>query len=262
MGNYRPNPNSEINHPHTMAVAEQSGEKPEARYYVTLDGQVRGPFGLELIEAMVLSGNFPAGVPVCKVGSQEWSPLHVNIQLTQTAAPALTPKKAGLGLGASVAISIFTLLFLMAVAVLSRQSKSGTQQPSAQPAVANTSTATPQLTTPNSTPSTTMTYGGIAGRTYQVPHWANQGLAAKKSALDAQEASLNSLKSQVEALGNQIERERPNLNQTSQYAIDAFNREVDRYNALNQQLKDGIDTFNTGVNDYNAELARVGTPIN
>jgi len=247
-----------------MTVAKKSSDTPAARYYVTHEGRVRGPFDLDLIEAMVMSGNFPPNIPVCKAGSQEWSLLPPT---TLSRVPALTIKQPSCSSkpgGSNLALVVVgSIVTLFAVGALFNDlSKLRTQRTSEQPAVTEAPSATPPPVTPTYTPPVTETFGDAAGKTYRVPQWANPGLVAKKAAVDAQEASLNSLKSQVEALNNQIERERAYLDQTNQYAIDAFNREVDHYNALHQQLKDGIDVFNTSVNDYNAELARVGTPTN
>jgi len=250
-----------------MTVANQTRDTPDARYYVTHDGRVRGPFDLDLIEAMVMSGNFPPNIPVCKAGSQEWSPLPPNLQ-TLTRVPALaaeqpnqSTRSGGSKRGFAVVIGVIITLFAVG-AVLNNRSKSRTQQNVEQPALTYTSSPTPPQIAPTYRPPVATIYHGAAGTTYRVPQWAHQGLVVKKATLDAQEASLNSLKSQVKALGNQIESKRIYLDQTNQYAVDEFNREVDRYNALNQQLKEGVDTFNASVNDYNAELARVGTPIN
>jgi len=249
-----------------MTVAKQSTDPPEARYYVTHDGQVRGPFDLNLIEAMVLSGNFPPRVPVCKEGSQEWSPLP-TIQTVPTKAlgsPAEEPSQSSRQVGSKrVLIVVGVMVTLLALgALLNDLSKSGTRQSSAKPPITYEGSPTPPPITPTYTPTAKRIYRDPAGTSYSIPQWAEQMLAAKKAALNVQEASLNSLKSQVQALGNQIETERTYLDRSNQYAIDAFNREVDRYNTLNHQLKDGIDTLNASVNDYNAELARVGTPIN
>jgi hypothetical protein len=249
-----------------MTVAKESSDTPATRYYVTHDGEVRGAFDLELIEAMVLSGNFPPNVSVCKVGSQEWSPLPpalgrpACVPASTAKQPPQSSKSSGSKLAFAVVVAFIVTLFVVG-AFLKNASKSETQQNGDQSALTYQSSPTPQPIAPTFTPSA-KTYRNAAGTTYRVPQWANQGLVAKKSALDAQEASLKSLKSQVEALGNKIESKRIYLDRTNQYAVDEFNGEVDRYNTLNQQLKDGIDTFNASVNDYNAELARVGTPIN
>lgn len=249
-----------------MTVAKQSTDTAEARYYVTHDGQVRGPFDLDLIEAMVLSGNFSPDVPVCKVGTKEWLPLPPSVQtllplLALTGEQPSESSRSG-GWKSGLVVAGVIVIPLVVGALISNQSKSGPQQKSEQPALTYKSSPTPPPITPTYTPPAKSIYRDPAGTTYSIPQWADQMLAAKKAALNAQEASVNSLKSQVKALGNQIETERTYLDQTNQYAIDEFNRGVDRYNTLNQQLKDGIDTFNASVNDYNAELARVGTPIN
>jgi hypothetical protein len=242
-----------------MAVAEQSKEKPEGQYYVRLDRQVRGPFDLELIEAMVLSGNFPPRVPVCEVGSQEWSPLPprpgVATPTSTAGQPTKSNRSGGLKRVGAVIVGVIVVLLIVGAFLNNQQGK----QPSAtqEPAPSYNSSSAPLQNTPRDT----TYYRDPAGRTYRVPDWVHRDLLAKKSSLDAQEASLNSLKSEVEALRNQIESKRPYLDQTSQYAIDEFNREVDRYNSLNQQLKNGVDAFNVSVNDYNTELVRFGTPM-
>jgi GYF domain 2 len=242
-----------------MAVEQQLKEKSDGRYYVTVEGQVRGPFDLDLIEAMVLSGNFPPGVPVCKVGSQEWSPLPPSPRAATPTWTAGQPTKSNRSGGTkrvgAVVVGIIVILFVVGAFLNNQQ---GTQPSAAQqPAPTYNSSPAPLQNTP---PSTT-DYRDPAGRTYRVPDWVHRDLLAKESSINAQEASLNSLKSEVEALRNQIESKRPYLDKTSQYAVDAFNEEVHRYNALNQQLKEGIDAFNASVDDYNTELVRFGTPI-
>jgi hypothetical protein len=249
-----------------MNVAKESSDTPAARYYVTHDREVRGPFDLGLIEAMVLSGIFPPNVSVCKVGSHDWSPLSPALS-KPACVPASTAKRpsqssrlGGSKRGFAVVVGVIVTLFAVR-ALLNNPSKSETQQNGDQSALTYQSSPTPQPIAPTFTPPVAKTYRDAAGTTYRVPQWANQGLVAKKSALDAQEASLNSLRSQVEALGNQIESKRTYVDRRNQYVVDEFNREVDRYNSLNQQLKDGVDAFNASVKDCNAELARVGTLI-
>jgi GYF domain 2 len=242
-----------------MTVEEQSKEKPDGRYYVTLEGQVRGPFDLELIEAMVLSGNFPPRVPVCKVGSQEWSPLPPSPGASTSTSKVGEPTKSNRSGGSKrIGAVVVGVIVILCVAGVSLNNQPATRSSAPQQPVLtyNSSPVTLQ-----NTPPATTDYRDPAGRNYRVPDWVHRELLAKKSSLDAQEASLNSLKSKVEALGSQIENKRPYLDQTSQYAVDVFNREVDRYNSLNQQLKEGIDAFNASVNDYNTELVRFGTPI-
>jgi hypothetical protein len=51
-------------------------QKPEeARFYVTVSNEVQGPYDLDFIEAMVLSGIYLPDVSVCKEGSEVWNSL-------------------------------------------------------------------------------------------------------------------------------------------------------------------------------------------
>ena len=76
-----------------------------------------------------------------------------------------------------------------------------------------------------------------------------------------EEAALMALQERVKALGGELSRAQANLNRRSQAAVDAFNQQVDRYNALNEEANQKLNRFNRGVDGFNAELARFGTPI-
>ena len=58
-----------------------------------------------------------------------------------------------------------------------------------------------------------------------------------------------------------MSRAQANLNRRSQASIDAYNQQVDRYNALSEEANQKLNRFNQGVDGFNAELARVGTLI-
>ena len=107
---------------------------------------VHGPFSLELIEAMALSGVFPSDVPVCREGTQEWHPLSRNNQPGQPCGPCpLT--------GSTVLIGSLVTALLILGACLFIRSRSEAQRTPAQPAVAhNTNSPTPTLSTPSYTP--------------------------------------------------------------------------------------------------------------
>ena len=45
------------------------------------------------------------------------------------------------------------------------------------------------------------------------------------------------------------------------YAVDSFNQNVNRFNAMNDTLKATVAGYNRDVDAYNAELSRVGTLI-
>ncbi len=50
----------------------------------------------------------------------------------------------------------------------------------------------------------------------------------------------------------EVENDRIYLDKTSQYAVDAFNAKVERYNTLSQQAKAANAAFNLRVDNYNA----------
>lgn len=109
-------------------------------------------------------------------------------------------------------------------------------------------------------PDTTL-FKDAAGNTYRVSNYDYSRLVVLKSALTPKENRIETLQEQLEALGNKISQDRTYLDDTSQYQIDAFNKEVNRYNTQNNALKPLIDQFNREVDHFNAELERVGTLI-
>lgn len=107
----------------------------------------------------------------------------------------------------------------------------------------------------------TQLYRDAYGRTYRVPNSAYGRLLSMKSALEEQKRRLDQREEEVDTLRRQIDRARLYLDRTSQYAIDSFNRDVSRLNAMIEALQPAVDGFNRGVDSFNAELARVGTLI-
>jgi len=68
---------------------DKQPQKPEdGRFYVTVSDEVQGPYDLDFIEAMVLSGIYPPDVPVCGEGSEEWNALGGVRPATLSAEPA------------------------------------------------------------------------------------------------------------------------------------------------------------------------------
>lgn len=43
------------------------------RYFASHDGDVKGPFDLDMIEAFILSGHYPHDLQICAEGSKEWT---------------------------------------------------------------------------------------------------------------------------------------------------------------------------------------------
>jgi hypothetical protein len=139
------------------------------------------------------------------------------------------------------------------------------------PASATTKSYTPIISPPPprtfSTPSSpafgddSKLYRDASGHTYRVSNFDYHRLLAMKSSLDAKNRLIDKSKEEMQPLQAQIERSRIYLDRTSQYAVDSFNRDVARSNAMNDDLQTTIDAFNREVRAFNAELERVGTPI-
>jgi len=104
-------------------------------------------------------------------------------------------------------------------------------------------------------------YRNASGRTYCVSHAENLRLLAMQSALTQKEMNMDLRKQETRSLGDKIDLDRIHLDRTNQYAVDSFNRNVNRFNAMNETLKATVADYNRDVDAYNAELARVGTLI-
>jgi hypothetical protein len=97
--------------------------------------------------------------------------------------------------------------------------------------------------------------GGSSGKNvYRVPSDISSQLDREKVGIEADRAVLKQLDDQLDSLGREIESDRIYLDKTSQYAVDAFNAKVDRYNTLSQQDKAETAAFNERVDNYNAKL--------
>jgi hypothetical protein len=78
----------------------------------------------------------------------------------------------------------------------------------------------------------------------------------ERAEIQAERTRLQELENQIEQLGREIDSDRIYLDRTSQYAVDAFNEKVGRYNALVQHAKAANGAFNERVHNYNAGVRR------
>lgn len=103
-------------------------------------------------------------------------------------------------------------------------------------------------------------FGGAnsSGSEYRVPSSVSSTLVSEKAEIETERATIEAFETQIEKLGREIERDRIYLDRNSQYAVDAFNAKVDRYNTLNQKAKVANAAFNEKVDNYNAKLQRYG----
>jgi hypothetical protein len=246
------------------------------KFFVSFNGEVKGPFDLELIDAFILSGHYPEVVQIRGVDSDEWKP-HSVIETTTPApvtkqSPPRPEKNANIFTDWRLILGGVVVAFFVFKGMSSGESKptsrysSNTPRPyQSTPSTALPSTGSSQsksrYVAPPATPADTL-YKGADGRTYRVPHSEYPRLSRMKSALTEQKTSLDQFESQANALEAQITRDKELLDRTNQSQIDSYNQKIDRYNRTSEQLKSHIDSFNSGVNAFNAELKRVGTPTN
>ena len=267
------------------------------KFLVTHQGDTQGPFETEFIEAMVMAQVYPAAVLVQKEGSAEWLPFsslgvlgsnpEQQGQTTQNSCPpsqtntgATKPKKTKPESVVAWVVGIFAVLVILWIVGMVTSSKphpkqrdpiSQYQAPSSPPP------SNPRATTPssrngyassNSPPvvsrpaESTQIYRDASGRTYSVPNSAYYRLLTLQSDLTVKQTSLWAEKSRLEILSKKVDSERAYLDQTSQFAVDAFNRKVNQINSLNSKVQSMVNDYNRDVDAFNTELERVGTPIN
>jgi hypothetical protein len=91
-----------------------------------------------------------------------------------------------------------------------------------------------------------------------VPQTRTAELDRDRRAVETAKAEAERYGAQVEALASEIERDRTHLSRGSQFAVDDFNRKVNRYNTLLEQQRARDRSVNQLVDDYNAKLRRYG----
>ena len=174
-------------------------QKPEEeRFYVTVSNAVQGPYDLDFIEAMVLSGIYPPGVPVCREGSEEWKALE-GVRPADLppepvkAAPApirATPMPSTNNNSRNVLIVAGIVIFIVILLAVNNSSSTGGSAQSATPAY-----SPPQAA------------GGIAPRNSVVDAWnkdqseADTWRRLRDAERQAQSLSVAAIRDKSHALG-------------------------------------------------------------
>ena len=95
-------------------------------------------------------------------------------------------------------------------------------------------------------------------RTYRISPSMSSELSRDRQAIDSAKLQASLLESEVARLAREIDSERTFLDSTSQFAVDGFNRKVERYNAKVEQGKSQNRSVNQMVDNYNAKLRQSG----
>ena len=147
-----------------------------------------------------------------------------------------------------LAVSIGLIVWLFgAMAFSGNSSKRSTYVPPSQ-----------SRSTPAYTPPPTVPRPNPNGGTYRVPSAVSGMLDIEKAAIESDRAKVEAMGAQIDQLGREIERERPYVDNTSQFSLGQFNGKVRRYNELNDEAKIAIAAFNKKVDNYNAKLSQYG----
>ncbi len=224
------------------------------RYFVSYNGEVKGPFDLDMIEAFMLSGHYSQDIQICLEGSNEWKTHCVKLKAEPSESPAQQRQPVGAkpngGLlkwllvgGGTLGVSFLMWWF----------------GPGAPPSSTYASSALSNTRVPPSN-STQVPYTSSQGRTYMVPHSESFRLSREKAALEQEDTALSTLQAGLDAKRQEVEAERAYLDRASQTQIDDFNEKVDAFNAKKLELTRRIEVFNSRIDAFNADLARVGTP--
>lgn len=169
---------------------------------------------------------------------------QMGAQMSASAA-AQREKSNNTGVGCLVVVAIFIVLGIIGSCNSTNTSSSNSSY-----------MPPPTPTAPAYTPPPTV--GNPANKTYRVPSSVSSTLDDEKTKIESERITLEALDAQVEGLGREIERDRPYLDRTSQFAVDEFNAKVGRYNALAQKAKLANAAFNQKVDNYNTKLRQYG----
>jgi hypothetical protein len=266
---------------------------PTARYYVTHEGELRGPFDLSLIEAMVLANQFPAQIPVCKEGEETWGRLPQQSSANRSSSSTPSDEMSGETIGLIIAGGIVALIFLI---ILVRDiSKNGTNHsvstiitptttpdyvaPSIPPAPPDNSlpTTAPSIPVDSSAESSsplrpfppasppeqtdTTIVRDVDGQKYSILTSEYDKIVAEQQRLDRESKRLDVLQKELSEYSDEIEQQRSSLDNTDASAVDSFNQAVARYNGKKDFLQMQMKIYNQNVETSNGALKRLGTPV-
>ena len=262
-------------------MASIETKQSSLRYYVSHDGQVRGPFNLQMIEVMVLAGHFPADLFVCREGTEEWIPLNSLNQPPRLKNEEISSPEKNYGADSSantslkIVASVVALIIVgTAISILSKPSKPNSyssaktsyKPPASSYAPPKVTDASPSYTSkteyrsPNAISDTTQ-FRNAQGQTFRVPKSSYERLIAKKALLDDKERSIKLAQAELPSLRTELNRLEDSIDRTSQAQIDLYNAKASAYNSKNNQIQIQIDYLRIAIKDFNAELERVGTPV-
>jgi hypothetical protein len=104
----------------------------------------------------------------------------------------------------------------------------------------------------------TVADGKSDSKTYRISNSHSAELSADEHAIELARSRFKAREKALEDLRNEIDAERPFLSTREKWAVEAFNRKVQRHNALAAETRESLSEFNALVNQYNSKLERYG----
>jgi hypothetical protein len=271
------------------------------QYLVHHQGEIQGPFEVDFIEAMIMSGVYPSSVIVENAVTSQKSHFSSILEAQQRTLPPAaharpTPQressqrprgKARAKNGSEAMTAFYVIAAIVGCVVIcwivtivsptsskktttakaSTSSSSNRTYTPNQPTAPSKPTPKPRKRTTYKTPRATLppvdtrVYRDAHGNTYRVSNSDYLRLSSMKTALTMKGNRVESAKIRLSSLASEVDRDRRTLDRTSQYQVDAFNRKVGRVNAMNDSVQSLVNDYNRDVNSFNRELERVGTLI-
>ena len=170
------------------------------RYFVSHNGEEKGPFNLDLIEALVMSGHYPRSIMLREEASHDWQAPFERVAAEPPAPPrAPAPSRKGSSAGIWVVSLIIVAVIVFAVAESNK--KSPRQRPGSTPRYKTPTTTVPaKVDRPRSAPSTdTLVKDDKAGR-IGYPTRISQAFPIEVDLMQ-EEVALMALQERVKALG-------------------------------------------------------------
>ena len=271
------------------------------QYLVHHQGEIQGPFEVDFIEAMIMSGVYPSSVIVENAVTSQKSHFSSILEAQQRTLPPAaharpTPQressqrprgKARAKNGSEAMTAFYVIAAIVGcvvicwiVTIVSPTSSKKTTTAKASTSSSSNRTYTPKQPTAPSKPTPkprkrstyptsratppavdSRVYRDAHGNTYRVSNSDYLRLQSMKLSLSGKELGLSSEKSRLNTLAIDVDLSRTRLDRTSQYEIDEFNQKVRDVNAMSRRVQSLVNDYNRDVNSFNRELERVGTLI-
>ena len=247
--------------------------------------------------ALDLADSYAAALEIKARLQQDRAALYelVAAQINQAVEQAAAQRRARFKNGAGAALVIAFLVLVAYGIIVADQEKQGAPKHAPQsaqtPAAGSsdrhlaespsnaesgeTGTVATQGSVGNDRPKNDESAITESGRTFSVPRYAVPELDQDRAAagraqaaartlnrqLDGQQAALHQLQQRIDALEQTLESEKATAQVAGAYAVQQFNADVDRYNAMVGRYRSGVREVNALIDRYNQQERAANTLV-